>query len=138
MTGYWCDASTPSHQNSGTPSRRKVRKAVRNALNRIPRVVVFDDVVFEAGDICTREYVGEVDITLPYVAHFATCGIVFHVAKVCATGVLLKEGYVIRAGKKYELLATNSLSDMCMATPAFAGGALYIRTQSHLYRIEKK
>jgi hypothetical protein len=46
--------------------------------------------------------------------------------------------YVIRAGAKFELLATNSLGEMCMATPAVAGGALYLRTLSKLYRIGGK
>ena len=45
--------------------------------------------------------------------------------------------YVFRAGRKYELLHVNSLSEMCMATPAIARGSLFIRTFSKLYRIAK-
>jgi outer membrane protein assembly factor BamB len=44
---------------------------------------------------------------------------------------------VIAAGRKYELLATNRLDDGCMASPAIAGRALYIRTKKAIYRIEK-
>ncbi len=32
----------------------------------------------------------------------------------------------------------NKLDEGCMATPAIAGKALFIRTKTHLYRIEQK
>ena len=35
-----------------------------------------------------------------------------------------------------KLLATNTLDDGFMASPAVADGALFLRTKSHLYRIE--
>jgi outer membrane protein assembly factor BamB len=41
-------------------------------------------------------------------------------------------------GKAWKTLATNQLDEGCMATPAAAGKALYIRTKTHLYRIEQK
>lgn len=41
-------------------------------------------------------------------------------------------------GKEWKTLATNRLDGGCMATPAVAGKALFIRTKTHLYRIEKK
>ena len=43
--------------------------------------------------------------------------------------------YVLRAGDTFELLQTNRLADddMCMATPALAGGRLVIRTAARLY-----
>jgi outer membrane protein assembly factor BamB len=41
---------------------------------------------------------------------------------------------VVRMGEKFELLATNSLSDqMFIATPAIAGGRVYLRGQSTLF-----
>jgi len=40
--------------------------------------------------------------------------------------------------KGWKLLATNRLDGGCMATPAIAGKALFIRTKTHLYRIEQK
>ena len=43
---------------------------------------------------------------------------------------------VIEPGREYKLLATNQLDDGFMASPAVAGNALYLRTKSHLYRIE--
>jgi outer membrane protein assembly factor BamB len=43
--------------------------------------------------------------------------------------------FVIKAGPEYKLLHTNSLDEMCMATPAIVNGSLIIRSASHLYRI---
>jgi hypothetical protein len=34
------------------------------------------------------------------------------------------------------VVGKNSLGEMCMATPAMAGGSLFVRTISHLYRIQ--
>ena len=50
--------------------------------------------------------------------------------------VLSEDGdtYVIRAGGTFEILRTNSLDEMSLATPAIASGSLFIRTQSKLYR----
>ena len=51
--------------------------------------------------------------------------------------VLREDGdtYVIRAGGTFEILRTNSLDEMSLATPAIARGSLFIRTQSKLYRL---
>jgi outer membrane protein assembly factor BamB len=43
--------------------------------------------------------------------------------------------YVIRAGAKFEVLAKNSLDDMCLATPAVSRGSIVVRTMTKLYRI---
>ena len=47
------------------------------------------------------------------------------------------EVYVIRVGDEYELLATNSVGESCLATPAIANDALYMRTISHLVCLAK-
>jgi hypothetical protein len=38
---------------------------------------------------------------------------------------------------KYESIAVNKLEAGCMASPAAAGDALFIRTKTHLYCIGK-
>jgi outer membrane protein assembly factor BamB len=43
---------------------------------------------------------------------------------------------VIEAGRAFKVLAENTLADGFMATPAIDGSALYVRTKSHLYRIQ--
>jgi outer membrane protein assembly factor BamB len=46
--------------------------------------------------------------------------------------------YVVRAGPEYELLATNPMGEVCMATPAVSKGRMFIRTQHHLYAVGEK
>ncbi len=43
--------------------------------------------------------------------------------------------FVIRAGPQYELLATNPMGEVCMATPAISDGLLVVRTINHLVGI---
>lgn len=43
---------------------------------------------------------------------------------------------VLKPGRTYEVLATNTLDDGFMASPAVADNALFLRTKTHLYRIE--
>jgi outer membrane protein assembly factor BamB len=44
---------------------------------------------------------------------------------------------VFEAGRTYKVLAENELEDGFMASPAVSGKALFLRTRSHLYRIEE-
>jgi len=45
---------------------------------------------------------------------------------------------VVKMGEKYEVLATNTLTDQVfIATPAIAGGSLYLRSQEALYCIRQ-
>jgi len=43
---------------------------------------------------------------------------------------------VLKLGRTLEILATNTLADGFMASPAVAGKAFFLRTKTHLYRIE--
>jgi outer membrane protein assembly factor BamB len=43
--------------------------------------------------------------------------------------------FVVQAGPEFKVLAKNPLNEMVLATPAIARGSLFVRTQSHLYRI---
>jgi outer membrane protein assembly factor BamB len=43
--------------------------------------------------------------------------------------------YVVRAGRTFELLATNEMDEACMATPAPSGNLLLVRTRTHLYAL---
>jgi outer membrane protein assembly factor BamB len=44
--------------------------------------------------------------------------------------------HVIQPGREGKVLAQNRLDDGCMASPAVAGKAIFVRTKTHLYRIE--
>jgi outer membrane protein assembly factor BamB len=45
------------------------------------------------------------------------------------------EVFVVKAGRTYELLATNPVGEVLMATPAIADGVLYIRGMKHVIAI---
>ena len=45
---------------------------------------------------------------------------------------------VLKPGRAFEVLATNTLENGCMASPAVSGRALFLRTKTHLYRIESR
>ena len=44
-------------------------------------------------------------------------------------------GFVLDSGEAYREVAKNDLGELSLASPAIAGNALYIRTQSKLYKI---
>jgi outer membrane protein assembly factor BamB len=45
--------------------------------------------------------------------------------------------HVIEPGRKGQVLSVNRLDDGCMASPAVASKAIFVRTKTHLYRIEQ-
>jgi len=64
----------------------------------------------------------------------------FTASPVAADGKLYftsEEGdvYVVKAGPEFELLATNALDEVTMATPAISDGTLYFRTSAHLVAV---
>jgi outer membrane protein assembly factor BamB len=48
------------------------------------------------------------------------------------------EVFVVRAGPKFELLATNSMGEPLMATPALSGKTIILRSQSYVYAIAER
>jgi outer membrane protein assembly factor BamB len=80
----------------------------------------------ETGEFVFRERIG--------------AGGAFSASPIAADGKLFvasEEGdvYVIRAGTEYELLHTNPMGEVCMATPAVSKGRMFIRTQHHLFAV---
>ena len=51
--------------------------------------------------------------------------------------VLSEDGdtYVLDADDDFNVVATNSLGEVAMSSPAIARGSLFIRTRSHLWRL---
>jgi outer membrane protein assembly factor BamB len=45
--------------------------------------------------------------------------------------------FVIAAGAKHEVVATNSVGEPVYASPAISGGRIFIRGERHLYCIAK-
>lgn len=64
----------------------------------------------------------------------------FSASPIAADGKLYLAGedgdvFVVKAGKEYQLLATNPMGEVMMATPAISQGMLFIRTIGHVYGI---
>ena len=51
---------------------------------------------------------------------------------------LTGKGFVVTADRELKIVATNKLPAGTRSTPAIVGKALFVRTNTHLYRIEKK
>ena len=51
--------------------------------------------------------------------------------------VLSEDGdtYVLDTANDFNVVATNSLDEVAMSSPAIARGSLFIRTRAHLYRL---
>lgn len=68
--------------------------------------------------------------------------VAFTASPVAADGKLYfasEEGdvYVVKAGPKFELLATNPMGEVLMATPAIVDGMILIRSRSHLFAVRE-
>lgn len=45
------------------------------------------------------------------------------------------EMFIVRAGSKFELLGSNPMGELLMATPALSEGSMYVRGQHHVFAI---
>jgi outer membrane protein assembly factor BamB len=75
-----------------------------------------------------------------YKARVGGGGHTFSASPVAAGGrvfLLTEEGvtFVLDGGDAYKEIARNDLGEMSLASPAIASGAIYIRTESRLYKI---
>lgn len=67
-------------------------------------------------------------------------GSVFSASPVAADGrvyLTSEDGdiFIIKAGPKYELLGTNPMGEVCMATPAISQEMIFVRTLRHIFGI---
>ena len=67
-------------------------------------------------------------------------GFGFSASPVAADGRLYLSGedgviFVVRAGARFDLLAANDMGEPLMATPALAGGVMYVRGARHLFAV---
>lgn len=67
-------------------------------------------------------------------------GVGYTASLVAADGHLYATGetgdvFVLQAGREFEIVAQNSLSEVSLATPAIVDGAIYWRTRNHLIAI---
>jgi outer membrane protein assembly factor BamB len=78
-----------------------------------------------------------------YRQRLATVGSGFSASPVAADGKIYLsnedgEILVVAAGEKFNLLATNSMGELLMATPALSDGVMYVRSSASLFAIGRK
>ncbi len=110
----------------------------RGASNK-PSILLIDDLIYMIGDTgiatCVEAKTGEI-------VWQQRIGGEYSASPVYADGkiwMFSEEGKttVIKPGRTFEMLAENNLDEGFLASPAIAGKAFYLRTRTHLYRIEK-
>jgi len=113
---------------------------VKRAVSNKPSILLIDDLVYVINDTgiasCIEAKTGEI-------VWQQRIGGEYSASPVYADGriwLFSEDGKttVIRPGRKFDLLAENQLEDGFLSSPAIAGKAFYIRTRTHLYRIEKR
>jgi outer membrane protein assembly factor BamB len=124
---------------SGDATATNIAWTQRKAAPHTPSAVVVGDEVYFVSDAgvatCADARTGDV--------HWSErLGGNFSASPVVAEGRIYFQneagiGYVLKAGKTYELLATNDLGEKSLASYAVTDGALFIRTESHLRKITR-
>jgi outer membrane protein assembly factor BamB len=113
---------------------------IRKSIPKAPSLLLIDDLLFfvtdggtaqcaeaKTGRVLWQERLGGEHWASPL---FAGGAIYFFSRKGKTT--------VIEPGREYTPLASNRLDGECMASPAAIGGAMFLRTGTHLYRIDRK
>lgn len=67
----------------------------------------------------------------------------FSASPVAADGRIYLSGedgdiFVVRAGPEFELLSTNRMGELLMATPALSNGMMFVRSQHHVFAIGRR
>ncbi|UCF15086.1 MAG: PQQ-binding-like beta-propeller repeat protein [Phycisphaerales bacterium] len=110
----------------------------KRSVPRTPSPVLVDDLLFTINDtgtvMCLDAATGR-EVWKQFIR--GNCA----ASPICADGRIYTfnrdgKATVLRAARKYEVLATNELDSGFMASPAVSGKALFLRTKTHLYRIE--
>jgi outer membrane protein assembly factor BamB len=102
--------------------------------------LVYDDLLYVLTDNGILSAYQVSDGTRVYQTRLSSRAGSFSASPVAADGRLYfasEDGQVIivRAGRRFEVLATNEMNEVCMATPALAGDVLFLRTKGHLYAL---
>ncbi len=124
---------------SGLITDSHVAWRVKRGASNKPSILLIDDLIYMIGDTgiatCVEAKTGEI-------VWQQRIGGEYSASPVYADGkiwMFSEEGKttVIKPGRTFEKLAENNLDDGFLASPAIAGKAFYLRTRTHLYRIEK-
>lgn len=121
----------------GDATAGSIAWTLKKGAPHTPSVVVVDDLLFCVSDAgiasCVDVQSGEVRWSERLAGNFSA-------SPVSAEGRVYFQneagvGYVVKASSSYELLATNDLGEKTLASPAVADGTLFIRGESHLFKV---
>ena len=114
----------------------KVKRGVSNK----PSILLIDDLIFMIGDTgiasCIEAKTGA-QVWQQRIGGEYSASPVYADGKIY---LFSEDGTttVLKPGRTFEKLAANKLDEGFLASPAIVGKALFLRTRTHLYRIEKK
>ena len=105
-----------------------------------PTPLVYDGLLYVCNDNGVLTVYDAVSGAQIYANRIGTSNSTFSASPVAGRGHIYlssEDGdvHVIKAGRTYELVATNRMGEALMATPAISDGILIIRGQQHLYAV---
>jgi outer membrane protein assembly factor BamB len=111
----------------------------KRAVPTKPSPVVVDGLVYMVNDsgiaTCLDVKTGE-EVWKQRIGGQYTASLLYAAGRVYVFDQETGKTTVIAPGREFKLLAANKLDDGFMASPAVSGGAIFLRTKTHLYRIE--
>jgi len=126
--------------NSGQTSNEYVAWARPGRGSYIPTPIVYGDHLYICNDrgvlTCYVARTGE----QVYRTRLADSFSAYSASAVAADGKVYFTAeagdiHVVKAGPEYELLASNRMDEVCLATPAISEKMIFVRTSKHLYGI---
>lgn len=125
-------------EGRGNVTDTHVAWKLNKGVGKYASPVVVDGLLYSASD---ESFVSCIDAATGQVVWNERIGGKYAASPIYADGHLYfcsQDGttVVIKAGRTLEVLAKNTLDDGFMACPAADGKSLYLRTKSHLYRVE--
>ncbi|MEO6725157.1 MAG: PQQ-binding-like beta-propeller repeat protein [Blastocatellia bacterium] len=112
---------------------------VKRGVSNKPSILLIDDLIYMIGDTGIASCVEAKTGTVVWQQRI---GGEYSASPVYADGkiwLFSEDGKttIIKPGRTFEMLAENKLDEGFLASPAIAGKAFYLRTRTHLYKIEK-
>ena len=112
---------------------------VTRGASRKPSLLLLDDLIYVVND---GGILNALEAKTGQIVWTNRIGSTFSASPVAAAGRIYffnEDGQttVIEAGREFKVLATNSLDDGVMSSPAIVGNAMFLRTKTHLYRIQE-
>lgn len=146
MSGYkgYAALSIPLTETGDLTDSKKIRWSMDRGTPYVPSAVLYDGLLYfnqsnRAILRCVDVKTGEVVFGLQRVSGISN----IYASPVAADGRIYIVGragstVVLKHGRSYEPLATNTLDERFDASPALAGNQLFLRGERHLYCIEEE